>query len=138
MQKPNEYRAYFTITGELDPDALTSLLGLQPSSAWRKGSVNERTGLVRKANRWNLASRLDGSNSLEDQIEDVLAQIRPVGDKVSSLLTKFEGWIQLVGYFHENFPGLTLNPGSMIELASLNLGMDFDFYYLYSDAREDS
>ena len=127
MTKPNEYRAYFTLVGDFEPEEVTVSLGILPTEAWKKGDRNERTHLERKFSRWSLYSRLEPSAKLEEQVEDVLAQVRPVADKVASILTKFEGWMQLVGYFNESFPGLTLAAGTVIELASLNIAIDFDF-----------
>ena len=55
-----------------------------------------------------------------------------------SLSLEIGGFIQLVGYFKTNYPGLHMDRGLVSSLARYALSVDFDFYYLYSDAREDS
>ena len=35
--------------------------------------------------------------------------------------------MQLVGYFYQSYPGLSFKAGTIIELASFNVGLDFDF-----------
>ncbi len=46
--------------------------------------------------------------------------------------------MQLVGYFHSNYTGLNLSPEIVQGLAQYSLGVDHDFYFLHSDAREDA
>ena len=46
--------------------------------------------------------------------------------------------MQLVGWFHNDYPGFGLDEVIISGLAQLNVGIDCDFYYLYSDRREDS
>ena len=67
-----------------------------------------------------------------------MTQMRFAADNISSICAKIGGTMQLVGYFYESYPGLSFSPGTIIELASFNVGLDFDFYYLNSDIREDS
>jgi len=138
MTKPNEYRAYFTVTGDFDPAEVTKLLGTNPTEAWQKGDRNERTHFERKFSRWSLYSRLDSAVSLEEQVEDVLDQLRPIAERVISVRSQFEGWMQLVAFFYESYPGLTFAPATLLDLGRMKLAMDCDFYDLYSDRREDS
>jgi hypothetical protein len=46
--------------------------------------------------------------------------------------------MQLVGYFHEQYPGLHFEKDITEGLGKYKLSVDFDFYYLYSDGREDT
>ncbi len=46
--------------------------------------------------------------------------------------------MQLVAYFHQSYPGFALDETMLRDLADLKLGIDCDFYFLYSDKREDS
>jgi len=46
--------------------------------------------------------------------------------------------MQLVGWLYKDYPGLHFEKELVVGLAELELSVDFDFYYLYSDAREDS
>lgn len=138
MTKDNEQYAYLTITGDFDPKVITERLDLQPSECWKKGDRNERTQREKKFSRWSLKSRLDHSASLEDHVEDVLNQIHDHASVIHELSLEFDCGVQLVGYFHNDYPGFGLSNKLIAGLARLNLGIDCDFYYLYSHEREDS
>ena len=138
MTQTNKYRAYFSVSGDFDPAEITALLGMAPSDSWKKGDVSPKTRLERKCGRWSLYSRLTGASSLEEQIADVIQRLEPHVEAISDLGTKFETVMQLVGYFHSYYPGFALDQETIVKLARLRLGIDCDFYYLYSDEREDS
>ena len=138
MTRPNEYRAYFTLVGEFSPEDISMRLSLEPTSSWKKGSQNPKTQLKRNHSRWNLDSRLSRSASLEDQVKDVIEQLKPHSAAISEIRSAVDGGIQLVGYFYTNYPGFGLDAATLSDLAQLRLGIDCDFYYLYSDKREDS
>ncbi len=46
--------------------------------------------------------------------------------------------MQLVGYFHEGYPGLFFDAPLVHGLAKYGLSISFDFYELWSDGREDT
>jgi len=138
MTKDNEYYAYLTITGEFDPKIITDRLGIQPSESWRKGDRNERTQYERKFSRWSLCSRLDHSVALEEHVRDVLNQTRNQAGVIREISKEFYCEVQLVGYFHNDYPGFGLDPDLIAGLALMSVGIDCDFYYLYSHEREDS
>jgi hypothetical protein len=138
MTKDNECYAYFTLAGEFDPKEITERLGIEPTDSWKKGDTNEKTRLERKFSRWSLYSQLPRTASFEDQINDVLTQLDPIGEKVREAKRSGEAYIQLVGFFYADFPGFGLDAAIISKLAALELGFDSDFYYLYSDKREDA
>ena len=138
MTKDNEQYAYLTVVGDFRPESVTAKLGLEPSEAWKKGDQNERTHLERKFSRWSIDSRLERSASLEDHVRDVLEQVLPNADQIRQVATECKVWVQLVGFFHNNYPGFGMDRELISGLAQLNIGVDCDFYYLYSDSREDS
>ena len=138
MTERNKYRAYFTVFGEFDPEDMSKALGLQPTRAWRKGDVNAETGLERNHTRWSLESRLQESEPLEFHVDDVLKQLKGAIGTVRELAAQYNGTLQLVAYLHTAYPGLCMDIEQVKSLADLGLGFDCDFYYLYSDKREDS
>jgi hypothetical protein len=138
MTKDNEQYAYLTVVGDFRPESVTAKLGLEPSETWKKGDRNERTHLERKFSRWSIDSRLERSASLEDHVRDVLEQVLPNAEQIRQVATEYKVWVQLVGFFHNNYPGFGMDRELISGLAQLNLGVDCDFYYLYSDSREDS
>ena len=138
MTKDNEQYAYFTITGDFDPTLITKRLGIEPSECWQKGSRNERTHFERKFSRWSLDSRLNKSATLEEHVRDVLDLTKEIAAEIRQVGEEFKCWVQLVGYFHNDYPGFGLDNDLIAGLALLNVGIDCDFYYLYSHEREDS
>ncbi len=138
MMKPNEFSAYLTLVGDFDPNEISVRLGLQPTRSWRKGEINPRTQYERNHSRWSLASRVDQAVCLEKQVSDVLEQIRPHSEAVANIRATIDGGLQLVAYLHTSYPGFALENEVLAELGRMKLGIDCDFYYLYSDKREDS
>jgi hypothetical protein len=138
MTKPNEYRAYFTVYGDFDPAEVTALMETLPSESWMKGDRNERTHFERKFSRWSLNSRLQATDKLEDHVEDVLDQLRPIAERVKNVRARFDGHMELVAHFYEPYPGLTFEAKTLLDMGHMQLAMDMDFYYMYSDRREDS
>ena len=138
MTKDNEQYAYLTITGDFDPEQITTRLGLEPTESWKKGDRNERTHLERKFSRWSLESRLSRSAALENHVRDVVQQADSRAEALVEVGNDFECWIQLVGFFHTDYPGFGLDRETISALARLTLSVDCDFYYLYSAKREDS
>src|SRR5512135_1827777 len=129
MSQPNEQYAYFTVTGEFKPEEITSRLDVSPTDSWQKGDLHPRTGLERKFSRWCLNSRLPRSESLEDHVADVLVQLDKNPDGFMSVSKEFGGRMQLVGYFHEAYPGLFFEANIIAGLARYGLSADFDFYH---------
>jgi len=138
MTEPNIYRAYFTLVGDFDPADITLRLGIEPTRSWKKGDINPNTQYERNHSRWSLNSRLEQTASLESHVSDVLEQLRPHASSVEQIRDEVEGGLQLVAYFYSVYPGFSLEAPVLFELGKLKLGIDCDFYYLYSDKREDS
>jgi hypothetical protein len=138
MTEPNEQYAYFTLTGDFDPAEISKRVGVTPTECWLKGDVNPRTQHERKFSRWSLYSRLERNASLEDHIADVLQQLGENKSEFVEVSSKHGGVMQLVAYFKSGYPGLDFERELVKSLAAFSLSVDFDFYYLYSDSREDS
>ncbi len=138
MSEDNEQYAYFTITNSFDPAEITRRIGVEPIESWRKGDLHPKNQMERKSSRWSLFSRLGRTADLEDHIRDVLAQMDQKSDEFQSVSWEFGGRMQLVGYWHRQYPGLYFDPSITVRLARYSLSVDFDFYYLYSNGRENT
>ncbi len=138
MVKENEQYAYFTIGGIFDPDMITNRVGVSPTEFWRQGDIHPMTRMERKLNRWSLFSRLDRSRDLEDHVRDVLDQLNTKQDLFQEISNEYGGRMQLVGYFHKQYPGMHFDKEMVRDLAKYSLEVDYDFYYLYSEQREDT
>jgi len=138
MSDTNEQYAYFTIYGDFDPAEITRHVGVEPTDAWRKGDRHPRRGTEARFSRWSLRSRLGKEAELELHIADVLSQLARNEVAFREVSAKHSGTMQLVGYFHTGYPGLYFEPETLASLAKYSLGMDLDFYALWSDARDDA
>lgn len=138
MPEPSEQYAYFTITDSFDPEEITRRAKVIPTDSWKKGDLHPIRGLERKFSRWSLRSRLGAAHPLEDHITDVLKQLEQNSSEFEKLAREFSGCMQLVGYFHEGYPGLHFDAALVQGLAKYGLSVDFDFYELWSDGREDT
>ncbi|WP_310481417.1 DUF4279 domain-containing protein [Chamaesiphon sp. VAR_48_metabat_403] len=136
MVEDNQQYAYFTITGSFDPIDITERIGVLPTECWQQGEISHRTHIERKFSRWSLHSRLERNNELDAHIRDVLAQLDTNATAFAAVSQEFGGWMQLVAYFHLNYPGLNFDRDITAGLARYSLAVDFDFYWLYSHDRE--
>lgn len=138
MSRPNEQHAYFTLSGDFDPEEITRRAGVTPDRCWRAGDLHPLTRMERKASRWSLESRLSRSEPIEAHIADVLDRLDEYPVKFTELACEFDGGMQVVGYFHARYPGLSFDAGLMARLGAYPLWLDLDFYDLWSDSREDT
>ncbi|MGA9671779.1 MAG: DUF4279 domain-containing protein [Terracidiphilus sp.] len=138
MAKTNELYAYFTIAGEFNPNEISVRLGVQPTQSWAKGDAHPSNGLERKFSRWSLYSRLERNYPFEEHIRDVVRQLRSKTVEFKSVSQEFGGTLEVVGYFYSGYPGLSLEREDVAALAEFSLSVDFDYYYMYSDRREDT
>lgn len=138
MDEPAEQYAYFTLYGDFDPAEITARVGTLPTKCWRQGDVCPRRRVPYKVSRWSLHSRLGREQELEAHVADVLDQleVQPVAFAAAS--RDYSGTMNLVGYFHREYPGLYFEGGLVERLARFHLGMDFDFYGPYSQERDDA
>jgi hypothetical protein len=140
MNPENRTYAYFSlIEPDFDPAEITRRLGIEPSDSWRKGDPHPKIfGAYRKFSRWSLKSRLPASANLKDHVVDVLDQMDAKKESFCSVLSEFKGELQLVGYFELHYPGFGLPASSTERIGFYRLSLDCDFYYLYSNEREDT
>ena len=130
MSEPNEFKAYFTLTGDFEPADVTAQIGLEPSFACRKGETFGRENkAVRKFSRWIVDSRLPSENFLEEHVVDVLAQLAEVKDRVAGLESKWEPHVVLTGFFSDLASGIFLKSEMLSLIADMKLGLDIRMNY---------
>jgi hypothetical protein len=114
---------------ELDPDAVSAMLGSLPTKSYRKGEVipGIRANRTAPTGMWNLYGPEEGEGDLEEQISCLL-------DSVSS---EPASWAALAPYRKNVFCGLylaawnrgcALSAGLMQRLAECGLDLDLDIY----------
>jgi hypothetical protein len=136
--KPNEFRAYFTVTGDFDPSEITKFVGMEPTESWKVGDIHPTARLERKFSRWSVYSRLESDQPVVDQIRDVLVQLAPYESLIVALGERYEMGMQTVAYFYTNSPWFHFDADVIAGCAALKVSIDCDFYTMFSDRREDT
>jgi len=139
MRKPqNECYAYFSVAGSFEPADITQRVGIPPTRSCREGDIIPKTQTPLKCSRWQLHSRLDRSAGLEAHVSDVLAQLDANTISFQQLSTELGGVMELVGYFYDDYPGLTFESDTVMRLAQYSLSVDCDFYLRNAKEEEGS
>jgi hypothetical protein len=134
--KDNEQYAYFVVYGDFDPAEVTRRVGRSPTNSWRRGDLCPKTQRERSSSAWSIYSRLAHDEELEAHVRDVLQQLDAFSEAIRQISQEFDAQLQLVAYWHRNYPGLYFTRDISQGLARYSLSVDFDFYYLYSFRRE--
>ena len=77
----NKCRTYFRITGTFDPDAISSILQLEPENQWKKGDYR-RNGTQYDFASWKFGTCSEYDVETENQMRKTIA---PLLDKVALL-----------------------------------------------------
>ena len=127
----DEYHICLRFFGDdLDPDALSSKLGAQPTNACRKGDifrgkVSER---VERTGRWLLNLPEIPGEGFEPQIEGLLRRLTQDLGVWRELTAKYKGDI-FCGVWLRNWNrGMCLPPELMAQLAERGLELGLDIY----------
>jgi len=138
VNEPNEFEAYFIVSGDFDPAEITGAMGLEPSDQCRKGDrFGKEQQVERKFSRWRLRSRLPRASFLEEHVTDVLEQLEPVKHRVAALSSLLEPRIHGVAFFNDSASGFFFTPETISALAELKLAFDVALYYEGGDENAD-
>jgi hypothetical protein len=132
----SQVAVHFRFAAEaLDPQAITSRLGIEPDWAQRRGdpivrSSGEALGEVENG-IWSLTSvgRVRSLNIVA-HLEALLALLRPVASAVAELAAEYPAFFFMV-YTSDELPrgrGFGLSPPLLGEIAALGAAIDLDFY----------
>ena len=131
-QKKTEIRTYFSIyPDETDPEKLTELIGIKPSSTHLKGNplVKDNPKSYRhKENLWEIKSQLDPSSHLKDHVINVLEQLRPFKKIIIEVTKGMYKELAVTIFFSGQRPPLHLNKHILNELAEYEAEIDIDAY----------
>jgi hypothetical protein len=133
----DEVRVTISVTGdELDPDAITKCLGVEPTFALRKGErrMSGSREIVQRTGVWNLDAPESSEWVLSDAIILLLDRLPPPGDVWDQLARKHHLRVfcgLFMGSWHQ---GCSLPPKLLGELAARHLELDLA---LYGEATDD-
>lgn len=133
---PTCHETYVTLRvyhDSADPDAVSSALGLAPSSTQRVGEQHESRGVVRtyRLAGWFYRSE-DAVESYDSQkhLNWLCDQLEPHDQQLRAL--RAEGWRMDIACFWDSHPGHggpTLSPALLRRLAALEIELWFDVYF---------
>ena len=121
---------------ELNPDEVSSILGVSPTKCYRKGDETPRGSQYRRTGAWfmdsgeQLLSEEEPGANLFEQWVSSLPKDREAWD---TLKERFDVRIRLVGYTDQMNAEFLLTPTAAAELASRGLAVVFDPYLSLDD-----
>lgn len=138
----NEISVAFTLTGfDFDPEEITKLLKISPTTTWRLGDLIGKSILRCKHNGWRLNSELENSldseleNSidLDNHIKYLLNKLQPSWQTLVEICYQYDAEISCVIYSCEaQGPAIHFDKEIIRCVAELNAEIDVDYYCLYS------
>jgi hypothetical protein len=135
-EHPRDRRfVWYAVAGpDLDPGAVTSVTGVHPDNAWRRGDPRPRTGIPYLEGAWSLDSGLGPSDEFHDHLDALLARLRPGWTAFVDLGNRFEASVETAIYCLEaQGPLVQLLPDVAGALHELNATLGFDIYALPED-----
>jgi hypothetical protein len=128
------------ISGDhLDPREITTLLGVEPDLAYRKGGVWKTprgTPVVGRTGLWNVRAKDVVSDSFEEAIARFLSGIPAAPDVFSALASRFRLELFCGLFLNEYNSGLEISPAVMTLMVERGISLDLDIYSS-SDSGED-
>lgn len=119
---------------DADPDRVTAILGIKPTSVTRKGE-RMRHGMPRKTNGWSLEApfeRLRYGSEHEDALNYLLARMEGRQEAFARLRQEVQPkQITIFGAFYQPYDeqcGIWLEPSAMRILADCGVGWGLDLY----------
>ena len=126
----SEISASFTLTGEFDPEEITTKVGIIPSETWKIGELIHPKGTIRhNKNGWSLKSKLETAE-LEDHVRYVLEQLQPGWEPLAQLCTQHDAEIDCVIYVNGQVPAIHFDKRIIDRVDKLNAEIDVDLYIL--------
>ena len=120
---------------DADPQAVTDILDLQPSSVGRKGEKKLESGKVQRVNTWRLEThpeRLFGGVEHEAGLTSIIEQLRGRASRFTRLRDEIRPEIITLygGLFvrHDSQCGIWLDPDHMGVLASCGVAWGIDIF----------
>jgi hypothetical protein len=118
----------------LDPDIITTNLGIPPDESWRKGDKRHLKGLIPESipphtfGRWSLNPHCSPYDDFEEQLDRLITRLEALPPILKEYIEAFDGGF-LVGYSSgEVSIGFNLSPQIIQRMAALGLSIVFDIY----------
>lgn len=120
----------FEIHGfDVDPDEITRLLKLKPTSVERKGKTAPNSTQVAKVNSWTLASSLRDEQDVDAHLQDLIEKLGSFDelDKLKPIWSaQFNCIVHFVGDDHS--PYLGLSPSTLKSVGDMGCGFEVEYF----------
>jgi hypothetical protein len=118
---------------DVDPTAISDLLGVQPDSAWKKGERLRASGRPRSFSMWSICLRREDTDewNVEAAICLVLDRVAVRGDVWKSAVGGAQARVFVGLSLDSRNRGFGFSPQFLRRIADLQIQLDFD---LYTDA----
>jgi Domain of unknown function (DUF4279) len=128
--------ATLRISGDrLDPDNVTTRLGIAPSRSHKAGDRHGEQGrMIWKHGQWSLTSQgVIESTDLELHIEWLLDRIEPMHEKLQEITQQPDVTADIFCFWESESvnAGIDLAPSLMGRVASLRLSLGLDIYFAF-------
>lgn len=128
----SEVYAEFSLRGtDLNPEEVTSKLGIQPTKTWLKDELISPKARIRyQQNGWKLRSHLETSDDLGEHFHTVLEQFKQSWLPLVELCSIYEAEFCGVIYTSGERPAIHFDKDILKAVLQLNAEIDVDLYVL--------
>ena len=114
---------------DLDPDAITQQLGLEPTRIWRQKRKHLEELSVPNT-QWVLEIETTSKDSVSEALDELIAVLWPIRDRVRELAQSASSWTWFVStvIIHEDRPLYDLQPATIEKLAYWGCEWNLDIY----------
>ncbi|MBW4440357.1 MAG: DUF4279 domain-containing protein [Plectolyngbya sp. WJT66-NPBG17] len=128
----SEVYAEFSLTGiDLNPEDVTSKVGVQPTKTWFKDELISPKARIRyQQNGWKLRSRLEASDDLGEHFQVVLEQLKQGWQPLIELCSIYEAEFCGVIYTSGDRPAIHFDRDILKAVLQLNAEIGVDLYVL--------
>ncbi|BAS58251.1 DUF4279 domain-containing protein [Leptolyngbya boryana CZ1] len=128
----SEVYVEFSLTGiDLNPEDITSKVGIEPTKTWLKDELISPKGQIRyKQNGWKLRSHLEASDDLDEHFRVILQQLRQGWQPLIELCSVYEAEFCGVIYTSGERPAIHFDRELLKAVLQLNAEIDVDLYVL--------
>ncbi len=116
---------------DLDPDHVSKVLGVAPTTAYRKGDVtpsDKGTKAVAETGTWQLEADEEYSGELPEQIASLFAALTDDRAVWKDLSSRFDGDVFIGLFMADTNEGFSLDPTILSAIGDRGLVLEFDIY----------
>jgi hypothetical protein len=117
-------------SSDLQPEAVTTQLGLQPTRTWKAGEKRGSTRVVERDSGWILRTPARPALEFDDLVSEVLNEIEPRASELLELAKQPGMTVRLdcVGYVTATVPSIYFENGLLRRMGALGVDLDVDLF----------